>query len=183
MVLLSHPYLMTTGKTITLSMTYNYSMIQQLYFGYISKGTEIRISKIYLHFHGHCKIFTIYKTWKQPKCPLPDELINTWYIHTQEYCCWLVTKSCPTLWNPQDCSMPGFPVLHCLLEFAHTHIHWLGDTIQQSHPLSPPSPPALNLSQHQGHFQRAGSLYQVARALELWLQHQSFQRLFRVDFL
>ena len=122
-VLLSHPYLMTTGKTITLSMTYNYSTIQQLCFGYISKGTEIRISKIYLHFHVHCKFFTIYKTWKQPKCPLPDELINMWYIHTKEYCCWSITKSCPTLCNPLDCSMPEFPVLHCLLEFAQTHVH------------------------------------------------------------
>ena len=48
------------------------------------------------------------------------------------------------------CSMPGFPVLHCLLEFAQTPVHWVGDTIQPSHPLPPPSPSALNLSQHQG---------------------------------
>ena len=72
-----HPYL-TTGKTVTLTMTYNYSMIQQLYFGYIFKGIEIRISKIYVHFHVHCNIFTIYKTWKQPKCLLPGEMINMW---------------------------------------------------------------------------------------------------------
>jgi len=73
-----HPYL-TTGKTVTLTMTYNYSMIQQLYFGYIFKGIDIRISKLYLHFHVHCKIFTIYKTWKQPKCLLPGEMIDTWW--------------------------------------------------------------------------------------------------------
>ena len=50
-------------------------------------------------------------------------------------------------------SMPGFPVLHHLLESAQTHVHWIGDVIQPSHPLSPSSPPALNLSQHQGIFQ------------------------------
>ena len=61
-----------------------------------------------------------------------------------------------------NCSTPGFPVLHCLLEFAQTHVHWAGDSTQPSHPLSPPSPPALNLSQHQGHFQWVGSLHQVA---------------------
>ena len=53
-----------------------------------------------------------------------------------------------TLCNPMNCSMPGFPVLHCLLEFAQTHVHWVGDAIQPSHPRLPPSPLALNLSQH-----------------------------------
>ena len=52
-----------------------------------------------------------------------------------------------------DCSMPGFPVHHQLLELAQTHVHWVGDAIQLSHPLSSPSPPAFNLSQHQGLFQ------------------------------
>ena len=82
---------------------------------------------------------------------------------------------------PMDCSTPGFPVLHYPLEFAQTHIHWVGDAIQPSCLLSPPSPPAFNLSQHQGLFQWVGSLYQVAKELKLQLQHQSFQ--FRVDFL
>ena len=80
-----------------------------------------------------------------------------------------------------DCSTPGFPVLHYPLEFAQTHIHWVGDAIQPSCLLSPPSPPAFNLSQHQGLFQWVGSLYQVAKELKLQLQHRSFQ--FRVDFL
>ena len=57
-----------------------------------------------------------------------------------------------------DCSMPGFPVLHYLLKFAHTHVHWVGDAIQQSHPLLPSSP-ALNLSQHQGLFQWVGPFH------------------------
>ena len=79
------------------------------------------------------------------------------------------------------CSTPGVPVLHYLPEFAQTHVHWVNDVIQQSHPLSSPSPPVLNLSQHQGLFQWATSLYQVAKVLEL--QHQYFQWIFRVDFL
>ena len=61
-------------------------------------------------------------------------------------CCCRVTQSCPILCDPMDCSTPGFPVLHYLPEFAQTHAHWVGDTIQSSHPLSPPSPPTFNLS-------------------------------------
>ena len=64
------------------------------------------------------------------------------------YCC-SVAKSCPTLCNPINYSRPDFPVLHCLLEFAQIHVHWVSDAIQPSHPLSSPSLPALNLSQHQ----------------------------------
>ena len=64
--------------------------------------------------------------------------------------CCSVAQSCLTLCNPVDCSTPGFPVPHCLLELAQTHIHWVGDAIWPSHPLLPPSPPALYLSQHQG---------------------------------
>jgi len=58
-------------------------------------------------------------------------------------CCFSVTRSCSTLCDPMDCSMPGFPVLHHLPQFVPTDIHWVGDAIQPSHPLSPPSPPAL----------------------------------------
>ena len=67
-------------------------------------------------------------------------------------CCCSVAKSCPTLCYFMNCSTPGFPVLHYLSEFAQTHVHWVGDAIQPSHPLSSPSPPALNLSQNQGLF-------------------------------
>ena len=59
-----------------------------------------------------------------------------------------VTQSCLTLWDPMDCSMPGFPVRHQLPEFTQTHVHWVSDAIQPSHPLSSPSPPAFNFSQH-----------------------------------
>ena len=61
-----------------------------------------------------------------------------------------VAQLCPTLCDPMDCSMPGLPVHHQLLEFTQTHVHWVGDAIQPSHPLSSPSSPAFNLSQHQG---------------------------------
>ena len=98
------------------------------------------------------------------------------HFHQKCSCCWCsVTQSCPTLCNSMDCSMPGFPVLHYLLEFAQTHVHWVSETIQLSHSLSLPSASALNLSHHQGLFQWVGSLPQVAKILELQLQHQSFQ--------
>ena len=75
-------------------------------------------------------------------------------------CCYCsVTKSCPTLYDPMDCSMPGFPVLHHHTEFVQTHVHWVSDVIQPSCPLSSPSLPAFNLSQHQGLFQWVGSLH------------------------
>ena len=86
------------------------------------------------------------------------------------------------LW-PMDCSMPGFPVLHCLPEYAQTHVHWIGDAIWPSHSLSSPSSPTLNLSQNQGLLQWVGSSHQVTKVLELQLQHQSFQWIYRVDFL
>ena len=98
-------------------------------------------------------------------------------------CCCSVAKLCSTLWNPMDCSTPGSLVLHYLPEFAQTHVHWASNAIQPSHPLSPSSPPALSLSQHQGLFQWVGSWYQVTKVLELQLQHQSFQWVFRVDVL
>ena len=94
-----------------------------------------------------------------------------------------VAQSCPTLLNPMDCSTPGLLVHHQLLEFTQTHICWVGDAIQPSHPLSPPSPPALNSSQHQGHLQWVSSSHQVVKVLEFQLQHQSFQWTLRADFL
>ena len=86
-----------------------------------------------------------------------------------------VTQSCLTLCDPMDCSMPGLPVHHQLPEFSQTHVHQVGDAIQPSHPLLSPSPPAFNLSQHQGAFQGVSSSHQVAKVLEFQLQHESFQ--------
>ena len=95
-----------------------------------------------------------------------------WYI-----CCSGGIMS--TVWDPMHCSMSAFPVLHYLPEFSQTHVHWVDDNIQPSHPLFPPS--ALDLSQNQDLFQRFSSSHQVAKVLKL--QHQSFQWIFRVDFL
>ena len=94
-----------------------------------------------------------------------------------------VAQSCPTLCDPMDCSTPELPV-HQLPEPSQTNVHWVGDAIQPSHPLSSPSPPAFNLSQHQCLFQWISSSHQVAKVLELQLQlqHQSFQWIFRTDF-
>ena len=92
----------------------------------------------------------------------------------RDSCCCSVAKSCLTLCDLMDCSTPGFPVLHYLPKFAQTHVHWVDDAIWLSHPLSSPSPPALNFSQHQGLFKWVSSLHQVAKVLELQLQHQSF---------
>ena len=94
-----------------------------------------------------------------------------------------VTQLCLTLCNPMNCSTPGLPVHHQLPESTQTHVHWIGDAIQPSHPLSSPSPPTFNLSQHQGLFQWVSSSHQVATVLEFQLQHLSFQWIFRTDFL
>ena len=94
-----------------------------------------------------------------------------------------VAQSCPTLCNPMDCSTPGLPVHRQLQELTQTHVHWVGDAIQPSHPLSSPSPPAFDLSQHQGLFKWVSSSHQIAKVLEFQLQRQSFQWIFRTDFL
>ena len=82
------------------------------------------------------------------------------------FCC-LVPQLCLALCDPMDCSTPGFPVLHYLPEFAQTHVHLVDDSIKPSYLLSPPSPPALNLSQHQGLFKWVSSLHK-------WLKYWSF---------
>ena len=87
------------------------------------------------------------------------------------------------LCQPMNCSTPGFPVLHYFPEFVQAHVHWVSDAIQPFHPLLSPSFLALNLSQHQGFFQWVHSSHQVAKVLELQIQHQSFQWIFRTDFL
>ena len=94
-----------------------------------------------------------------------------------------VAQSCPTLHDPMNHSTPGLLVHHQPLEFTQTHVHWAGDAIQPSHPLSSTSPPALNLSQHQGLFQWVSSSHQVSKVLEFQLQHQAFQWTPRTDLL
>ena len=93
-------------------------------------------------------------------------ILGILFAHFKNYTCYCsFAQSCLTLCHPRDCSMPGFPVLHRLSELTQTHVHWVGDAIQPSCPLSSPSPSAFNLSQHQGLFQWVNSLHDVAKVL------------------
>ena len=120
--------------------------------------------------------------------------VSTLYIHFcfsngENQFLWLYVSqsiqllSCVPLCNPMNCSTPGFPVHHQFPELAQTHVHQVSDAIQPSHPLSFLSPPAFNLSQQQSLFKWVSSSHQVAKVLELQLQYQSFQWIFRTDFL
>ena len=97
----------------------------------------------------------------------------------------LSVQSLSHVWlcNPMNRSMPSLPVHHQLPESTQTHAHRVGDAIHSSHPLSSPSPPVLNFSQHQGLFKWVSSPHEVAKVLEFQLQCQSFQSTFRTDFL
>ena len=133
---------------------------------------------------GLSRVFSNTTIWKHQFFGTQPSLWSNSHIHT-----WLLEKSSVQFihsdvsahYDPMDCSMPGFPVHHQLSDLLKL-VHWVSDTIQPSHPLWSPSPSAFNLSQHQGLFQWVGSSYQVAKVLELKLQHQSFQWIFRVDF-
>ena len=103
------------------------------------------------------------------------------YMQSQFSSVQSLAQSCPTLCDPMNCSTPGLPIHHQLPEFSQSHVLWVGDAIQPSHLLLSSSPPALNLSQHQGLFKWVSSSHQVAKVLEL--QHQSFWWIFRTDFL
>ena len=99
-----------------------------------------------------------------------------------------VTQSCPTLCDPMNHSIPGLPVHHQLPESTQTHVHWVSDAIQPSHPLSSPSAPALNLSQHQGLFQWVSSSHEVPKYWSFSFSISSFNEhpgliSFRVDWL
>ena len=128
-------------------------------------------------------------SWCFGDCGIWNKLvILLLYRSTHQYCwahcCWYsVAQSCPAPCDPMSCSTPGFPVLRHLPQLAQTHVHWGSDAIQPSHPLSSPSPPALNLYQHQGLFKWVSSSHEVAKVLEFQLQHQSFQWTPRADLL
>ena len=123
------------------------------------------------------------------ECP-HDILLNACVILTTlnlfgDTLCCSVAQLCPTLCNSMDCSTPGFPVLRHLTEFAQTHIHWVGDAIQPSHPLSSPSLPAFSLSQHQVFFNVSALHISWSKCWtsSINIQHQSLQWIFRIDFL
>ena len=139
--------------------------------------------------HLFCLLYlSIGKPWERqsfpnhcgPKC---QSIRNTENNQKQFIQFSSVTQLCPTFCNPRDCSMPGLPVCHQLPELAQTHVHRVGNAIQPSLLLLSHYPPAFNLSQHQSLFQRVSSSHQVAKVLEIQLQHQSFQWIFRTDFL
>ena len=156
--------------------------------------TLINAQCMYEYAKYHFSVFLIIEvTWVTPNSNMKE----TYYVKTKSSS-WSsapkatfdafssvssVAQSCPILCDPMDCSTPGFPVHHQLPELTQTHVHRFSDAIQSSHPLSAPSPPAFNLSQYQGLFQWVSSSHQVAKVLELQLQHQSFQWIFGTDFL
>ena len=135
---------------------------------------------------GSC-LFTIDKIQKQLNHSLTDERIKKmWYISywsssALTYIQWnviAVVQASGHVWTPcdsMDCSTPGLP----LPEFAQVHVHYSGDAVQPSFPLTPSSPSALNLPQHQGLFQWIICSHQMIKILEL--QHQSFQWIFKAD--
>ena len=118
---------------------------------------------------------------QQPKCHCHQRTSRPPRIDSVQFSS--DAQSCPTLCNPMNRSTAGLPVHHQLLEFIQTHIHWDSDAIQPSYPLSSPSPPAPNPSQHQGLYQWLNSWYEVTKVLEFQVQNQSFQWIFRTDFL
>ena len=114
--------------------------------------------------------FTRQESWSGLPCPPPGDLPDP-EISSVQFSS--VAQACPTLCDPLNWITPGFPVHHQLLELAQTHVHWVRDAIQPSHPLSSPSPPAFNISQHQGKsgetFKWISSLHQVVKVLEFQL--------------
>ena len=103
-------------------------------------------------------VFIVFATWKHVCFQTWDEpgtlhlASSPWWSQFNS-----VHQLCPTLCDPMDCSTPGLPVHHQHLEFTQTHVHWVGDAVQPSHPLLSPSSPTFNLSQHQGLFKWVGS--------------------------
>ena len=110
-------------------------------------------------------------------------VLNSEILHRNDYQFSSITQSCLTLCDPMNRSTPGFPDHHQLPEFTQTHVHQVSDAIQPSHPLSSPSPPAPNPSQHQSLFPWVNSSHEVAKVLEFQLQHHSVQRNPRVYLL
>ena len=118
------------------------------------------------------KFFALYLIFPLPGILFQLSIIHDFFSHLRflpQFSS--VAQSCPTLCNPIDCSTPGLPVPHELSELAQTHVRQVIDAIQPPYPLSPTSPPAFHLSQHQGLFKGVSSSHQVAKVLELQFQH------------
>ena len=140
--------------------------------------TQEALSKYLLNFLFLGLMIIFYMCWA---LTLTQALVECSY--TQKVLFSSVTQSCPILCDPMNRSTPDLPVHYQLPEITQTQVHRVGDVIQPYHPLSSPSPPAPNPSQHQGLFQRVSSSHEVAKVLEFQLQHQSFQWTPRTDLL
>ena len=127
---------------------------------------DLRIWVLTIAYYSEC---AFYKVFGKSRPGLFSQSIIPSSLRRPQCCS--VAQSCPTLCDPMDYSMSGFPVHHQLPELAQTHVHWVDDANKASHPLSPPSPPFLNLSEHQGLFQWVGSSHQVAKVLQFQLWH------------
>ena len=145
-------------------------VLEQLNFNHTGENDCKRAQVLWEKTFNNCL-----KKWNVPMCnpgnPLPDiypgKLMSEQRLSSVQFSS--VAQSCPTLCNPMNCSTPGLPVHHQLPEFTHTHVHPVSDAIQPSHPLSSPSPPAPNTSQHQSLFQGVNSSHEVAKVLEFQL--------------
>ena len=135
-------------------MILNFNMMQNVVI--LQGSEEVRALKSWLAKARHLFCPEDYKFFKQASslaCSIHLVFLGIMFWISLAMISCSVAKSCLTLCKPMDCSTPGFPVLLHFPEFAQLHVHWVGDAIQPSYPLSSPSPPALNLSQHQGLFQ------------------------------
>ena len=136
------------------------------------------VSVVYITYSLHTQVITVSSENNSKKKSLKELNKTRFYFQFSS-----ITQLCLTLCDPMNHTMPGLPVHHQLSESTQTHVHWVGNAIQPSHPLSSPSPPALSLDQHQSLFKWDSSLHQVAKVLEFQLQHQSFQWTLRTDLL
>ena len=163
MVQLSHPYI-STGKMIALTtrafvgnvMSLLFNILSRLVIAFLPRSKRLLISWLLSPF----AVILEPKKIKSVTEQLNNFLLDTSVQFSS------VAQSCPTLCDPMDYSTPGLPVHHQLPEFTQTPVHWVGDAIQPCHPLLPPSPPAFNLSQHQGLFKWVSSSYQAAKVFE-----------------
>ena len=141
----------------SLSFQFRYPLL------HVSMTRLLVLSSHSSHFRHKFKVLLLYHSSKLHRdkvkfCPICHNFSDLQQNTPHGFCCCCsVTKSCPTLCDAMDCSSPGFPALHHLTEFAQTHVHWVCDVIQSSYPLSSPSSPDFNLSQHQSLFQWASS--------------------------
>ena len=161
--------------SITNSMNMNLSKLQE-----IVKDREASHATVY----GVTKRWTWLSDWHQTCIVLTHWVLSTRPVSSVSS----VAQSCLNLCNLMDCSTPGLPAHHQLPEFTQTHVHWVGDAIQPSHPLSSPSPPALNLSQNQGLFKWVTSSHQMLKVLEFSFRISPFNEYsglisFRVNWL